>query len=82
MENNQTTSNENKSKILWWVVGIIVVLAIGYGVVKFIGSDSSDAGTADLSAEDLSDIPTTGEGLVEGAVISDEDDVDFGEELV
>ena len=80
MENNQTTSNENK--ILWWVVGIIVVLAIGYGVVKFIGSDSSDAGTADLSAEDLSDIRTRGEGLVEGAVISDEDDVDFGEELV
>ena len=79
MENNQTTSNENKSKILWWVVGIIVVLAIGYGIVKFIGSD---AGTADLSAEDLSDIPTTGEGLVEGAIISDEDDVDFGEELV
>jgi len=85
MENNQMSQEKNKGKLLWWIIGIAVVLAIGYGAVKFMGSDSdstTDTGSEELSASELSDIPATGEELVEDSVISEEDDVNLGEDLI
>lgn len=83
MENNQMSQEKNKGKLLWWIIGIAVVLAIGYGAVKFMGSDSTaDTGSEELSAGDLADIPATGEELIEQSVTDESDDVDFGEELV
>ena len=85
MENNKAMqSGESKSKLLWWVVGIIIVLAIGYLAVKYFGSNDSGTATGSegLSASDLADIPATGEELVEDSVISEEDDVNLGEDLI
>ena len=85
MENNKAMqSGESKSKLLWWVVGIIIVLAIGYLTVKYFGSNDSGTATGSegLSASDLADIPATGEALVAETVTDESDDVNFGEELV
>ena len=85
MENNKAMqSGESKSKLLWWVVGIIIVLAIGYLAVKYFGSNDSGTATGSegLSASDLADIPATGEALVAETVTDESDDVNFGEELV
>ena len=87
MENNQMpVQQESKSKLLWWVVGIIIVLAVGYGTMKYFGSNDSDStadtGSEELSASELSDIPATGEELVAETVIDESNDVDLGEDLV
>lgn len=69
------------SKILWWVIGIAVVLVVGYFIFSSLGGDSGSVSDSELQAE-IDEIPQTGEGLIDDSVVDESDDVDLGEDLI
>lgn len=82
-ESENKTETGQSSNVLWWVIGIAVVLVVGYFIFSSLGGgDSGSVGDdAELQVE-IGEIPQTGEGLIDDSIIDESDDVDLGEDLI